>query len=219
MADNAVVFGAGGFGREAALILTEDERLADVSVVGFLDDDRELWGREVAGLPVLGGQEMAASLPAKGVHHVVVAVGNNRVRVGIARRLLAAGVEPLTVVHNRAYVAPTATLGRGCIVAAGAVVNPGAHVGDYGLINVNACIGHDCRLGLGVQVSPGANLAGNVTLEDYVMVGIGASLIPGITVHEGATVGAGSAVYRDVEAERTALGIPARPVPRPPASH
>ena len=46
-----------------------------------------------------------------------------------------------------------------------------------------------------------------------VWIGGGAIILPGITIGDGAVVGAGSVVTRDVGADRTVMGNPARPRP------
>lgn len=49
-------------------------------------------------------------------------------------------------------------------------------------------------------------------VEDGAMIGGGASLLPGVVIGSGATVGSGAVVTRDVEADTTVVGIPARPL-------
>ena len=78
------------------------------------------------------------------------------------------------------------------------------------IVNTGASIDHDGVLGTAVHVAPGARLAGNVTLEDGVFVGIGAVIVPGRTIGAWTRVGAGAAVVHDLPANVTAIGVPAR---------
>ncbi|MBO5782723.1 MAG: hypothetical protein J6R24_01120, partial [Clostridia bacterium] len=50
------------------------------------------------------------------------------------------------------------------------------------------------------------------TLEKNVMVSAGAKVLGSITLHEGAKVGAGAVVLKDVPANATVVGVPARVV-------
>ena len=68
-----LILGASEAGRTTLGLLREAGPHA--TVVGFVDDDRELWGREVDGVPVLGGADRLADAVARfGVGEVVVAV-------------------------------------------------------------------------------------------------------------------------------------------------
>jgi serine O-acetyltransferase len=50
-----------------------------------------------------------------------------------------------------------------------------------------------------------------------VLIGTGSSVLQGLRIGDRAKVGAGSAVIRDVAADTTVVGVPARPMPSGPA--
>lgn len=50
-----------------------------------------------------------------------------------------------------------------------------------------------------------------IVIEDGVRVGIGAMILKGVSIGTGATVGPGAVVTRDVPADATVIGNPARP--------
>lgn len=198
-----LVLGAGGHGRvvaDAALVMGFER-------VAFLDD------RQVtvqAGLfPVLGPlaslESMKEEWPA-----AIAAVGDNRVRLALFHRLLQAGFKTPSVLHPSAVVSRNASVARSVFVAAGVVVNIGARIDDAAILNTGATIDHDCAIEAGAHISPGAHLAGNVTVEQCAWVGIGSALKNGVRIGAGATIGAGSAVVRDVPADITVAGSPAR---------
>ena len=57
-----VVYGAGGHGRETAQLIEDiNAHRARWDVLGFIDDNPSLHGREINGLPVLGGIEWLRS--------------------------------------------------------------------------------------------------------------------------------------------------------------
>jgi maltose O-acetyltransferase len=51
-----------------------------------------------------------------------------------------------------------------------------------------------------------------VTIGAEVWIGGGAIVLPGVTIGEGAIVGAGAVVTRDVAADASVAGAPARPM-------
>ncbi len=59
----------------------------------------------------------------------------------------------------------------------------------------------------------GLEIARPVTIGDDVWIGGGAIMLAGVSIGDGAIVGAGAVVTRDVPANSTAVGNPARPRP------
>ena len=173
-------------------------------VAGIYDDDASKHGSELLGVRVLGSIEAAA----RGVHHAIMAVGNNSTRKRIVEEL--SGLQWATAVHPRALVHPSVTLGPGTVVFAGAVIQPDTTLGAHVIVNTGATIDHDGILADYVHVAPGAHLAGGVRLGEGVFMGIATSTMPGTSVGAWATVGAGAAVVRDLPGNVTAVGVPAR---------
>lgn len=193
------IAGAGGFGRE-----TYDAVLAggnDAADVVFVDDARA--GGVVRGLRVVAPGDASGGT-------FVVAIANPKHRRSMVERLVAQGLEPDTVVHVRATVAPDTTIGEGCIVLAHAYISSSVELGAHVQINYNATVGHDAELGAFSTVLPGANVAGGVTLEADSTVGSNACVLQGLRVGAGAFVGAGAVVTRDVPAGAVVVGSPAR---------
>jgi len=199
-----VIIGAGGHGKVVADILLS----GGFSVAGFVDDDPISWGKTILGLPVLGATEDFRRFEPAGL---VIAIGSNAARREIVG-LLGSGVQDMwaNAVHPRAIVASSARLGRGIVIAAGAVVNPDCELSDHCIINTGATVDHDSRIGPFVHLAPGAHLAGGVTVGEGAFLGIGSVVTPGCSIGEWATIGAGAVVVNDVPAEAVAKGVPAR---------
>ncbi len=205
-----VIVGAGGH----AKVVIELFRAArpNLQIVGLLEPDPK--PREVLGVPVIGDDSALPRLRAEGVTHAFVAVGDNRAREAIGRRLEMVGFEIARVVSPAATVSPSANVARGVAVMAGAVINAETHVGAYAIVNTGARVDHDCRIGRAAHIGPGASLCGSVTVGDRTLVGVGASCIPGVTIGEDVTVGGGACVAGDLPDGVTAVGVPARVLER-----
>ena len=102
----------------------------------------------------------------------------------------------------------------------GIEIHPAATIGerffiDHGMgvvIGETAEVGDDCMLYHGVTLG-GTSLEAtkrHPTLGDGVVVGAGAKILGPITLGEGAHVGANAVVVKDVPANTTAVGVPAR---------
>lgn len=208
-----VIFGAGGFGREAADVVEAVNRVAPTyTFLGFVDDgspDLEVLGRR--GACHLGGSAELERWRGAGY---LVGVGAAEARARLDDQARAAGLVAATAVHPASVQGVDVRLGPGTVLCAGSVITTNVVLGRHVHLNLNSTIGHDCVVGDYVTINPGANISGDVTLEPGVTVGTGASVIQGLTIGAGATVGAGAVVVRDVAPGLTVVGVPARPVPR-----
>jgi len=202
-----VVVGAGGFGREVIEYVQDTFPSDTHALSGFLDDHPDPARLEALGRPYLG--TVAAYVPGDR-DRFVVAIGDPRVRLRVARSLAARGARFLTVVHPRAYVAASARIGEGCVVAPFASVGAGAVLGDQVQVHFCASAAHDTIIGEGAALSPYAAVNGGAVLGEGVFLGTRATINPLKRVGAFAKVAAGSVVYRDVPAEALVSGNPAK---------
>jgi sugar O-acyltransferase (sialic acid O-acetyltransferase NeuD family) len=141
---------------------------------------------------------------------VVVAIGNNIVRLDKLNLLKKNKVPLPSIVHPQAVISRYAKIADGCVVCAGVVVNADSRIGFGSILNTACTIDHDCSISEAVHVSPGVHLAGGVKIGACTWIGIGAAVKQLITVGSYAIVGAGAVVVKDVLERNTVVGIPAK---------
>ena len=197
------IAGAGGHGRVVADLAT----LCGWTPVFF--DDTLLPQAAVLSWTCQGSTAALIERAAE-FDGLIVAIGNNATRLSLSMELQRAGGHLATLLHPSAVVSKHARLGLGSVVMPNAVIMTGAELGNAVIINTAASVDHDCRVGDGVHVSPGARLCGGVVVGDLAWIGAGATVIPAICIGASAVVGAGSVVIRQVEANVTVTGNPAR---------
>ncbi|WP_310396204.1 acetyltransferase [Hymenobacter sp.] len=205
-----VIFGAGGLGREVLLLLHQlNETRPTWDVRGFYDD-RAPAAAPVAGLPYLGTSADLNAAP--GPLAVAVAVGNPANRAAVVARLTAPHLTFPVLVHPRVDLAPhqRVTLGPGCIVQQGCVLTCDITLGRFVLLNLGCTVGHDAVLGDFCSLMPHANVSGGARLAAGVYLGTNATLIQGVSIGANTIVGAGAVAVRDLPANVTAVGVPAR---------
>ena len=205
-----VIVGAGGHAKVVVELFRSQEH--PYEIVGLTDLDPQAKG--VAGLPVLGADDVLDGLRAEGVEFAFPALGANALRGRTAIALRALGFELPNALSRFSWISPSATLGDGVAVMAGAVVNAEASLGDLVIVNSGAVVEHDCRLGEGVHLGPGSAIAGGVSIGARTLLGVGASVIPGLTIGADVVVAAGACVTCDLPDAVMAAGVPARIIHR-----
>jgi len=203
----SVLLGGGG---HAAMVIEAMKALGHTPAF-LLDRDHEQWGSELLGVPVLGGDDRLAR--GEVTHFVVThgSIGPGGPRQESFEKGLAAGLEPLTVVHPGATVSPSASIGAGTVILAGASVSARAVIGRNAIVNTGAIVEHHCRVGDHVHVATGSCLCGQVSVGDRALIGAGATVRQSISVGSDALVAAGAVVIKDVAANSVVMGVPARP--------
>lgn len=142
----------------------------------------------------------------------VVCIGNYAgfARTQTSMLLQEIGLNPLSIIHETAWMDDTVLSGVGLQIMPRATVQKFVSIGNWSIINTGSVIDHECVIGMGVHVMGGAAIAGRVIIENYATIGTNATILPDICIGEGAIVGAGAVVTRDVSPGQVVTGIPAK---------
>ncbi len=206
---DCVIIGAGGHGRVVLDIMQHEGRH---DVVGFLDSNPDLHGRLMDGVEVLGPIQRLTGLKEQGVQGAIVAVGHNGTRRSFGEQVQRLGHELVSAIHPSANIANNVSMGRGVVVAAGALVCAHCQIGDGVILNTGCLVDHETMIGTACHLCPGVKIAGRVTIESGAFVGIGATVIQHVRVGHDSVIGAGAVVLKDVPPMSTVVGLPAREI-------
>jgi sugar O-acyltransferase (sialic acid O-acetyltransferase NeuD family) len=204
-----IIFGAGGFGRETALMVEQINSIKrQWNLLGFYDDHIAK-GTKVDDITVLGGLPDLITQSERVA--VTIAIADPGVRKKISAALENQFEFPI-LIHPSVLIGDTTRnkIGEGCILTAGTILTTSIQIGKFVIINLSSTIGHDASLGDYCAIMPGCSISGSVTLGDEVFVGSGARILPGVTVGEKSNIGAGAVVTRSVLSGQTVVGVPAR---------
>jgi sugar O-acyltransferase (sialic acid O-acetyltransferase NeuD family) len=195
MADAAVLVLIGASGH-AKVVIDIVEKEGRYRIAHLLDDNPALQGTTFFGYRVAGTSESILAHSGGERPLLVVAIGDNAIRVRIAERLRGGGFTFARAVHPHAQIGRGATIGAGTVVMAGAVVNADAKIGENVIINTGASVDHDCIVESGAHIAPGARLCGGVRVGAGTLIGAGAVLIPGMQVGANTVVPAGATLRK-----------------------
>lgn len=137
-----LIIGAGSHG----LIVSETAEACGYEKIEFLDDNS----------PDAVGKTDQLEKLAGSYDGVIVSIGNNEIRRELIHRIQEADAPLVSLIHPRAFVSPSATVGNGSIVLPGAIIHTNARIGTGCIISIGALIDHDAVVEAFSHVNTGA---------------------------------------------------------------
>ncbi|WP_025739887.1 FAD/NAD(P)-binding protein [Aquimarina pacifica] len=204
----AVIIGAGTQGQVYASYLKE----AGINLIGFMDDNPDLLGKEVIGIPVLGKYtDLFLDEFKEKIQDVYCPIGINSVRIEYLSTLKKEGYGIPGFLHHTVSIAPDVILGEAVYMLAGNSVMPHTTIGNYVMINSGSTIAHHATLEDGVFMSSGVNIGALIHVKRNAYIGMGVTAMTGIKeIGEETLIGAGTVIIRDVPDYVVLAGNPGR---------
>ena len=153
MKRSLLILGAGQYGR---LVQETAEAIGRFERIDFLDDNS----------PIAIGRLTDFQDFAENYDSAFVAMGNPGLRMQWLDKLEQAGYDLPVLIHPKAYVSPSAVLGKATIVEPMAVVNTEAIVEMGGLLCAGCVVNHNAHLMPVCQIDCNAVVASNATVPE-----------------------------------------------------
>lgn len=194
------LIGAGGHGKVLANIA---KKMGYEKIIFFDDCKSE---KEGYPYPIVGRICEAETCDCE----VAVAIGDAKIRQKLLEELEQKAIKIPTLIHPNAIIAEDVEIGKGAVIMAGVVLQPGCKIGKGCIINTCASVDHDSKVGDYVHVAVGVHLAGNVKVEARTWIGAGATISDHVCICSDCIIGAGAVVVKDITEMGTFIGVPAR---------
>lgn len=207
-----IIFGASGFGREVAWAVERINKVYPTwNLLGFMDDNESIQGKEINGYKVLGKTVDIGGFPDA---YFVCAVGASRIREKIIGNMKSVNpdVKFGTVIDPTVEMSDLVTVGEGTIICAHTIITVNISIGNHVIINLDCTVGHDAVIRDFVTMYPSVNVSGITHIGHAVELGTGMQIIQGKKVGDYSIVGAGAVVVKDLPEKCTAVGNPAKPI-------
>ncbi len=188
-----IIVGAGGMGREIYSYFLDQP---DSQVVGFLSDDPNALAGYNLPCKIIGDIDSHRVLDGC---YYLLAIADPPTRLSVVDRL-GPQATMASLVHPSAYIAPTAKLGEGVVIAPYCFVGPDAVVGMHVFLNVRSTVGHDASVGDYVTISPHAVVGGAASVGDGCFLATGTIVNPGRQLGDSSRVSSGAVVDRNIVA-------------------
>lgn len=167
MNKNLLIIGAGVYGVVAKEIA---ESMGCFEKIAFVDDKRTMTPNEEV---VIGTTKDIGEFVID-YNNVIVAIGNPEVRLAILQKLEEeVPCNVVTLLSPKAYVAPSATIMKGCIVEPMAVIQSGSVLTTGCIVSAGAVVNHASMLCDGVHIDCNATVAGNTLVPEETKVNSG----------------------------------------------
>jgi UDP-N-acetylbacillosamine N-acetyltransferase len=137
-----LILGAGGHGKD----VTETAEDIGYDEIAYLDDNN----------PMAIGKFDELDKFKDTYENAFVALGNNKLRSDLIKRLKEAGYNVPSLIHPSAYISRSATIGDGTIIEPRAVLNARCKIGEGCIISTGAIIDHDAEIGEYCNIKTGA---------------------------------------------------------------
>jgi sugar O-acyltransferase (sialic acid O-acetyltransferase NeuD family) len=192
------------------LVRDEQDRLQTDCV--FIDDSTDS-SRIINGHPVYSWTDfLALDAPTKSV---CLAVAAPKIRAQLAGKCIAAGIEIVGTTASNVVIMDAVEIAEGACLAPFVTLTSNIRIGRCFHANLYSYVEHDCVIGDFVTFAPGVQCNGNVVIEDGAYIGAGAIIRQGspakpLRIGANAVVGMGAIVTKDVAADATVVGNPAR---------
>ncbi len=213
MSRDIVIYGAGGLARETLWMINSNEILrSQYNVRAFVVDDKyiECTPKKVSGLPVFP-KEYFYGRAKEERPGVIVAIGEPH-----GRRSCFEELEQLeylsfpSIIHPTCNVSPDIEVAPGTIIHSYCIVTVNVKIGKCVFVNGTSAIGHDAEVGDFVSIMPRCDISGHVKIGACASIGAKSFILERKSVGENAVVAPGSIVLRNVPANVTVMGNPAK---------
>lgn len=189
-----------GGGLGAVQVLDSLSRIEHQRATAIIDDNGDLKGKTVLGVPILGGQEEIEGLFHKGLFDAVVISVSTSIefRSRIAAKLSALNIPMANVIDPSARIQLNAELGVGNVVLAYCQIGSCAMIGNGNFLSPFVDVEHHCTVGDFCTFGPGVMMSSLVKVGSHVKFGTGIFIEPKLTIGADSIVGSGAILTRNI---------------------
>lgn len=206
---NIYIYGTGGAGREIVPIIDDmNEIKPRWNIIGFLDDNKGIHAKSFGEHRVKGGREILDNTEEQ--TYVVMGIADPKTKRKLIESVTNPNVQWVSIVHPLVYADRDAVIGNGSVICFNNIISIDTKLGEFVYVNFSCIIPHDTVIGKYSSLMNNVILSGNVSVGENVFIGSNATVIQGINIGDNAVIGAGAVVIRDVPANTTVVGNPAR---------
>ncbi len=192
-----IIVGGGGHTKICIDILRQTKAYENLRLVSSILQK----GSQTLGVPVIGNDNDLEQLYKDGILFAAIGFGALEkiiLRQKMYDKLKRIGFVMPNLIHPSAMIEPSATLGDGNQIMAGAIVGSDVKIGNNCIINSGSIVSHDSALKDNVHITPGAILAGTVKVGSNTIVGMSATIYYRVNIGSNVIINNGINIFKDI---------------------
>jgi sugar O-acyltransferase (sialic acid O-acetyltransferase NeuD family) len=191
-----------GGGDGAVQVLDVLAKTPGQEAVAILDDNPELRGKKVNGVPVTGGIDMdrIVDLYERGeFDSAVISISTIiKLRAEIFEKLKDRGIPFANIIHPSVVKGINVKMGEGNVIMAFTHLGACASLGNNNFISAYCSIEHHNEMGNHCSFGPGVVTSSRVIFGDQVRCGTGIFIEPKLRIGAKSVIGSGCIIWQDV---------------------
>ena len=203
---NVFIYGAGVLGNQVYHLIHE---MPEFNITGFIDDTKEIGESIFPDQKVTENRETLEKKISKEPNFtkdygLVLAIGpdNLAARWKVFQWGLEKGFDFPNLIHPRASVDASASIGKGNIILANATIDYDVSIGDANYLDIGCLISHNSVIGNNNFLTTGCATAGNVKFGDHNFVGMHSTFTDFVEVGDENYFSAKNLINRNVSDKR-----------------
>lgn len=212
---NIAIYGAGGFGKEVACLISTINRIEyKWNLIGFFDDGKTKGDENEFGI-ILGSIDdlndydkplsIVFSIGTPSTVETLVAKINNK-NVDFPNIV----APDLVFLDEKSFI-----IGKGNLIMVQSLISYNVKIGDFNLFNCGVSLGHEVSMGSYNTMMSYVKISGAVTIGNANFFGICSVVLQEIQIGDHTTIGTNSVIMRKTKDHSTYLGNPASEILKP----
>ncbi len=213
MPKKLLLFPFGGNAKESLMsIFAINEIKKEWDILGFVDDDHSVLGKECCGVKVLGGRDILKDNPEAYVLAVPGSPQSYAKRQEVIESLSVKESRFATIIHPSVAIARDATIGFNTLIMPNVVISCEVKIGNHCIILPNTVVSHDSVVDDYCCIGSNISISGSVRIGSGCYIGSGTKIRENISIGTGSLIGLGANVVSNIRAGVIAVGSPAKEI-------
>jgi len=194
-----IILGAGGTAFDLIDIAIAMNKIKKQwNILGFLDDNIELIGKNVYHFPVLGTISQSEEYKDAFFASSIGDAYRTNLRMIVREKVPFANERFASLIHPTAIISESAIIEPGAVIYGNVTLSGMVHVGHDVFLCGNTFLGHECVIGKHTLLSVGNYLASDVHVGNCCYLGVGVIVRHQITIGDNCLIGMGTKIVKPI---------------------